>query len=218
MMSLSGRLNFRPWKLWLLFLIFIIGALLIWQSQLPAHGKTEILSSTEVSERVKELPEESERTKALQEVRKTMDGDPEKTRGVGVALFEGKHFFFQYPNSYEVRTNEATGSGTLEKIILLGIGELPKKIVITVAETQESSLSEISAVQARRLKPNIYTEEALAVAGEKGVVFAKTEKGFERVAFFLKNRLLITIALSSAFLREDLENDFSNIIQSLRWK
>lgn len=198
-------------------MVLIVGCFLFYQTQQPSRGTINVLSSSVLNG---EATKDSKLEDTRQEIAKTIEkGKESEIKKAGIGSYDGNHISLQYPNTFELKTKETSESGTLEKLIFLGREVAAKKLTIIISETNTINLEEISGVAARKLNTKRYLEKPIEVDREKGVLFEKMENGFERTAFFLKNKLLTTIALSSpSSFSEDLEREYSTILQSLSWQ
>lgn len=215
MRNLKLSLNPKLWKQWTAIIIFIAGLLLFYYLGQPAKGSIKTLSPADIKEPKKE--ETFLGNKARQEfIQKAIKIGEEEKKTEGYSTYSGKRLSFQYPNSYELKTNESTTSGILEKAVLLGTGVSSKKLAITAVETPNgNSLDDVSGVQMRRLNPKKYQEKTLDLPGKKGILFEKKDGSFEKTAFFLKDQILYTIALTSVNMDSALDADFAFILKEL---
>lgn len=185
--------NIKSRKLWIIIIFLTAGLIVFYFIRQPAKGTVKILPPADTEESKKDSAGET-----------------------GLDTYQGKYISFPYPDSYELKTKEASISGILERVVLLGRGISSNKLTVTAAKIiKADSLEEISGVQARRLKPKIYQEKPLEISGQKGIIFEKKEIGYEKTAFFLADQILVTIALTSVNRDSALDNDFDFILKEL---
>ena len=131
---------------------------------------------------------------------------------------DGNFFTVKYPDDYNVKVKEASDSGTLEKIILLGAGMSSKKLLISVDKTQETNLFDISGIQYRRLKSALYSEKTILLDGRSGLLYERKDGSYEKTAFFLRGDILTVISLTAPSVNKDFDKDYSYILDSFFWK
>lgn len=206
-------LRFKSWKVWTIMIALCVGIFIVFLMHQPSIGTVKMLLLSDGMEPNEEdaLLFDKARQEAIQKAIKT----EEKESGrVGYGSYRGKHISFRYPNSYFIQTSESSTSGTLERVILLGSGVSLRKLAITATTMiNAGSLEEVSGVTARRLKPKIYQEKPLEVSGKKGILFEKTEGGYEKTVFSLAGQILTTIALTSPNRDTDLDIDYDFIVK-----
>lgn len=217
MKNIKFSISLKSWKLWTVIIIFAVGIALFYISQQPARGIVKTLSLSDTTKPKKEEDSSAWDKTRQQFVEKSVKIGEAEAGKVGFGSHDGKYLSFQYPNSYYLQTKESSTSGILEKVILLGSGISSRKLAVTATKmTTVDSLGDVSAIQARRLKPEIYQEKTLDLAGEEGIQFEKKEGGFEKIAFSLQNQVLVTVALTSANKENDLDADFDFVVKELR--
>ena len=216
MRNLKLSINPKSWKLWMIIMVLIAGFLFFYITQLPAKGTVKTLLPSDVKESTNEegSAEDKLRQQFVQKARKIEEKEAGRE---GYDTYRGKYISFQYPNSYDIRTNESSSSGILEKIILLDSGISLSKLTATVTEMANiSSLDEISGVAARRLKPDTYQEKTFDISGNEGILFEKKKSGYEKTVFSLADQILITIALTSTNKDNNLDADFDFVLKELK--
>ena len=198
---------------WIMIIILLAGIFLIYLSQQPAIGTIKVLTPSHITEpkNENESTREKERRQFAEKAEKIGEDEAGKA---GFGNYNGKYFSFRYPNSYELKTTESSSSGILEKVIFLGSGISTSKLTVMVTEIiNANSLAEVSAIQLRRLRPETYQEKSLDLLGKKGVLFEKKVSSFEKTAFFLEKPIIFSIALTSANINSDLDDDFDFILK-----
>ena len=131
---------------------------------------------------------------------------------------DGNFFTVKYPDDYTVKVHEASGSGMLEKTILLGTGMSSKKLLISVDKIQETSLVNISGVQYRQLKSTLYSEKTILLDGRSGLLYERKDGSYEKTAFFLQDGMVTVISLTAPLVNRDFDKDYSYILDSFVWK
>ena len=131
---------------------------------------------------------------------------------------DGNFFTVKYPDDYTVKAHEASDSGILEKIILLGAGMSSKKLLISSDKTQETDLSNISAVQYRRLKSTLYLEKTILLDGRSGLLYERKDGSYEKTAFFLQSDIITVISLTAPLVNKDFDKDYTYIFDNFSWK
>jgi len=131
---------------------------------------------------------------------------------------DGNFFTVKYPDDYTVKVKEASDSGMLEKIILLGTGMSSKKLLISSDKTQETDLSNISAVQYRRLKSTLYLEKTILLDGRSGLLYERKDGSYEKTAFFLQSDIITVISLTAPLVNKDFDKDYTYIFDNFSWK
>ncbi len=151
---------------------------------------------------------------------KTLVKEPDrfKTLNIEPKKLDGNFFTVTYPDDYRVKVHEASDSGTLEKIILLGAGMSSKKLLISSDKTQETDLSNISAVQHRRPKSALYQEKTITLDGRDGLLYERKDGSYEKTAFFLQDGIVTVISLTAPLAHEDFNKDYAYIFDNFFWK
>ncbi|KKR31690.1 MAG: hypothetical protein UT63_C0063G0003 [Candidatus Gottesmanbacteria bacterium GW2011_GWC2_39_8] len=149
--------------------------------------------------------------------KKTIFSEEEEKIREGMSVFKGKYFSFPYSNKFELKAHESSGSGILEKGILLGRSVLSEKVVVTVSKQDINSFDDASAIRMRRLKPDLYTEKSVKIDRRSGVLFEKKVNGNEWTAVFLHNGFVSTISVTSIGEKSELEATVNDIIKNIIW-
>jgi hypothetical protein len=144
--------------------------------------------------------------------------DPSKTLNIEPKKLDSKFFMVKYPDDYTVKVKEASDSGMLEKIILLGAGMSSKKLLISSDKTQETDLANISAVQYRRLKPTLYLEKTVILDDRNGLLYERRDGSYEKTAFFLRDGIVTVISLTAPLVNKDFDKDYTYIFDNFFWK
>ncbi|MFZ5845075.1 MAG: hypothetical protein ACOY0S_01255 [Patescibacteria group bacterium] len=208
--KLKRLVRVQYWRILLVVFTFAVGSTLIFFLGQPATGEIKYLSKLSIPNTISNPT--SLWDKARQEyARKVIKSEEAEKSREGTTVYSGKYISFSYPNTYFLKTKESSESGTLERIILLGQGAGVRKLAVTLTQTDASSISDVSAVQARRLKTKIYLEKPFDIFGQKGLVFEKVEGGFEKTAIFLKERMLLIFSLTASDKQGELETEFDFI-------
>jgi len=124
---------------------------------------------------------------------------------------DGGLISFSYLNKYNLKKEKENGYH------LVGKTGVFNEWNIVVSETAQLSLDEISAVQMRRIKTDIYSEEPIVIDGKDGLLFRKKEGG-EWVSLLLEDGKLITIALVSNSADLKVEEEFLALVKSVKIK
>ncbi len=83
-------------------------------------------------------------------------------------------------------------------------------------DNAEKKVEDDSAVNLRRSKPEMYTEDTIMAGGKTFVSFRSTEQGYERTAFYKAARGVFTISLT-ANTNEDLDPRFKVMLETLEF-
>lgn len=143
---------------------------------------------------------------------------PAQTLGSGSQKFDGTLFTVTYPDGFSLKDEVASDSGTLEKIILLGTDVSSKKVTISSEQTKESDLSNISAVQYRRLNFKRYLEKPIELHGRNGLLYERLEDSYEKTALFLQDGIVTVIALTAPLIHTDFDKDYTALLDNFFWK
>lgn len=187
--SNQSSLWIRHKKKWL-FLIGILGVgLLVWLwwflSQ-PVSGTIHTTSENAVS------------------------GDVQKAEK---KLYKGKNITFSYEGSYEEKSSQVSSVGPIVESLLLVTPTLDgRKIAVTVAKRETDDLMSDPSYQVRVMNRDMYSQSAFVVASYEGVMFEKNEAPFEKTAFFSYRGLIVSIALTSLFHAENLEEELNALL------
>ena len=145
----------------------------------------------------------------------------EKLRDLAPKVYTGKNLSFTFPSSYMVKESQTNTGNFLDRVILLGEGLSSKKIAVTYSPAIANSLSELSAVQSRRLRSDVYTERQVIIGGEPGLQYLKNNTGFELTVLILRKSRLATVSLSAntagGELITEYESDFRTLLDSWIW-
>jgi len=149
---------------------------------------------------------------------KTLTEKPDSHQTTNPQKLEGNFFIVKYPADYTVKVHEASDSGILEKAILLGTDASSKELLISFNKTQETDLSNIAAIQYRRLKSTLYLEKNVALDGRNGLLYERKDSSYEKTAFFIRDGIMTVISLTAPFANEDLNKDYTYIFDNFFWK
>lgn len=129
------------------------------------------------------------------------------------ARHEGRDISFNYENKYQLRERN---EGNWE---LVGNSGVMSQIVIMASPINSKDIEDVSGVKMRRVKNQIYREEKIYWGETEGVVFWR-EDTFERVAFFIKNGLAVSVAMTSNSRNDDekLIKEFEKLVGSIELK
>jgi hypothetical protein len=145
--------------------------------------------------------------------------EPEKNRKDEIVQrqYEGKFLNFWYSSNYLVRAEEIADESRSEKVELQGETGDSSHWVILASPTSTEDLSEVSAVQFRRMKKDVYEEAEIEINGIKGLFFKKKDKS-ELLAVVIKNEQLISVALTINSNDETTEKKFTDFVSKVEIK
>lgn len=126
---------------------------------------------------------------------------------------DGKLISFSYINKYDLRQDGPDE----DRFHLVGKAGVFNEWNISVLSSNQSSLDDVSAVQMRRMKTDMYTEEPIIIDGKNGLLF-KTKAGSEWVSLLMANGKLITIAMTTTSTDSNGETEYVNLVKSVKLK
>jgi len=129
--------------------------------------------------------------------------------------YTGHYFSFQYASILQPITPPDGTQGYLEVANFRGVNDPAQTLALAVQPS--ISLTQVPGVHLRQSQPQIYQQSNISNAGETGLIFTKTQGGFENTAFITHGDLLVTISLSDPN-GSDLTTDFQQIMDSLTWR
>lgn len=91
-------------------------------------------------------------------------------------------------------------------------------LLLSLEKLDRPSLTEVPAVQMRRLKKDLYLEEKKVVAKREFVIFQKKAADFEKTAFYLSPNGLFILNLNVYTKNGDLAEKFIKILGSLEFR
>ncbi|MFZ3031814.1 MAG: hypothetical protein WA082_02150 [Candidatus Moraniibacteriota bacterium] len=133
--------------------------------------------------------------------------------------FRGAHFSFSYPGTYAEKSHSLPASGPIKETLFLLATDLEgRKIAVTVEERVGGGLEASPSFQMRASDPQTYERTSMKKSGLDTVLFTKNSPVFEQTAFFQKNDLVVSIAVTSSFSPDALLGDLDDIFQDFEWK
>lgn len=133
--------------------------------------------------------------------------------------FGGTHFSFSYPGTYAEKSHSLPTSGPIKEALFLSAADLEgRKIALVVEERKGGGLDASPSFQMRANDPKTYERSSLKQEGLDIVLFTKNSPVFEQTAFFQKNDLVASIAVTSPLRLDALLGDLDDIFQDFEWK
>lgn len=134
-------------------------------------------------------------------------GDSSKV--LGVSRVQKEHCFsFEIPLT--LRRENKEGACTFEYLL----SDQNGFIVLSAQDTPETDINQISAIQFRRLKQEIYRESQRTTRDYVYYIFTNKSQPYEAVAFSLTRGKLLTISMVSS-TNKDLDSQFLQLIDSV---
>lgn len=172
-------------------------------------AKIQQLSPDELAERQKHYGQ-SERGRIYGEV---LVGKPGEQGAPAMEEFGMRTVAFVPPAGYALKTHD-------EQHARFVAGDGGTRVLAVVLQPA-STIDDIPAVQARRLKPAVYHESVQVVGGKRVIVFTKETDGqFEWVLFGSDTTTVTSVAISSLTLAgsEKARADWEMILPTIRWR
>jgi hypothetical protein len=123
--------------------------------------------------------------------------------------YDGQYFYITYPSSLQPNAS-AKSAPYLNVVNLFSTQHTSEHVAIALVREE---LSRDSGLNYRQQHPELYSP----VAGSDGLVFSKTQAGFEKTGFFSHDGLVLSISLTASGA-QDVGGDYDSIAKSLIWK
>lgn len=130
--------------------------------------------------------------------------------------YDGKLISFDYKPGYSEQKEENNIPGA-DRVILFGASGSSNRITVVATQSATLSLDEVSAVQMRRVKKELYNEATVQIDGSPALLFKKKDE-FERVALVLKDSKILTVSMMASSNDSELDNEYTTMINSIKWK
>jgi len=174
----------------LLILIFLFVILfLIWIGSRPSRGKI---------------------------ITKPAENSPQKTI-TPPKQYQGDFLSFYYDANYSLRFRPDPPESSSQKLELLAEPGNSNHWVIAVNDITVSDLSEVSAVQFRRLNPDLYLEKDIKIDDLKGLFFRKKDIN-EFLFLVIKDGKMVTISLTNKSNDTTSEQAFIDFVSQVEIK
>jgi hypothetical protein len=133
------------------------------------------------------------------------------------ASFDGSRYSFSYPSDYQVKNNVNKPDGS-EAVYLARPYHGSNSISIDYFPFSQG-LAQYPSIKYRRLNPKVYSGGTSLLTGLAALTFvANGPDIYERSIFATKGGLIISIALSSNGPGSFLDDDFSTVVATFKWK
>lgn len=132
----------------------------------------------------------------------------------GLKKYDGKLISFSYPDKYDLREGEVKDVAG-ESWLLIGKSQVPYQITIGIKDSPEKDINDISAVQFRRLKADVYQESITGLDGLRAVYFKKKDGG-ELTVLTIDKGKLISLSLTSTTNDPETETEFSGFLEGVK--
>lgn len=145
--------------------------------------------------------------------------DEDFEQGKERKYFAGEHLSFSYQGMYTEKSHSLPVSGPIKESIFLSAADFEgRKIAVVVEERAGGSLDASPSFQMRVNDPKTYERSSLKKNNLGTVLFTKNSPVFEQTAFFQKNDLVVSIAVTSPLRLDALPGDLEDIFQDFEWK
>lgn len=130
--------------------------------------------------------------------------------------YDGKLISFDYKPSY-IEQKEENNLSDGDRVILFGGKGSSNRFTVVAGPIAVIDLNEVSAVQMRRAKTELYSEETIQIDNSPALLFKKKDE-FERVALIIKDNKLLTVSMMAVSNDLELETEFLTLVNSVKWK
>ncbi|HVX58564.1 MAG TPA: hypothetical protein VG964_02395 [Candidatus Saccharimonadales bacterium] len=134
------------------------------------------------------------------------------------AHHDGRYVSFDYPSNYKLEPPDPQ-SGDLENFSLTTLSAPIDSISISVTRLPSGNLNDASAYSIRTQDPNRYSLSSVTAGAHNYPVFTDSSGGYQKTAFALNDKTLVTVSLSSVGGEREqlLDSDLETVLAHLTW-
>lgn len=130
--------------------------------------------------------------------------------------YDGKLISLDYKPTY-LEQKEENNLNEGDRLILFGDKGSSNRITVMAQPVTNTNLDEVSAVQMRRTKKDLYEESNIEIDGSPALLFKKKDE-FERVAVVIKDNKMLSVAMVAVSNDTELDQEYTTLLNSIKWK
>ena len=123
---------------------------------------------------------------------------------------------YSYLSNYRLVNTSLDTEGVLSRALFTA--ELPADVQFNLYTQKFSGFDQDGAVHYRESFPNLYRKEVLSSNGLSGLIFTRTDQGFERVAFIVKGNLETVFSMTVNSQDPQFMNDYQQMLNTVAWR